>query len=1183
MKLKKIEIVGFKSFAKKVQLVFDHEVSCVVGPNGSGKSNIADAIRWVLGEQSAKSLRGSKMDDVIFSGTENVKPMNFAEVSISFDNSDHKIPLTFDTIVVSRRIYRSGESEYLINKSAVRLKDVRELFMDTGVGKEGYSIIGQGRIDEILSSKSEDRRMIFEEASGISKFKYKKEESVKRLNRTSENLKEINRELHLKKQELNQLELQAKRAERGTILEEELHHLELAYIKKNFEATQGKLDQLLNEKNELKGEETSLSSSKRSLLEKISPMEAKQALLGEKIETLKKDQEKVIRDTLRTENDIVLTKERLTYGEKDKKRLQDEERDRQKKAVELSALIDQSASAHREGLVRLEELKGNLESLKKQQIESGERCQSLESSLSRFQITLQQDEETYQSLIIKRDTERGILASKEKESSTKREEIEIIENDIFKLKEILSTTEETIKGLEAEWKVTQKRKEEAENSLRTLNATLTELQNQKRDREIRRLNLNNRKTMIESMIENAEGYFRSVQDLLKALKKRPDVASHMVSTLADGIFVDDPFQVAVDVALGGALQNIVTPTEQDARVLMDFLRKERIGRVTFLPINKIKGYAPAHLTDPRILSNASDAVHCEGNLRGIINYFLSKTLIVGSIDDAISLQKTIAKGYRMVTLDGDVVNAWGSMVGGVIHKKQGFSLLNRKKELDQVTEEYAYLTQLAKSAERELESTELGLKDTQNTLRDILRLEGEQRDAIRAARDKHSGYNYQLDNKLENLKRIELEVSALSSQMKDEAIDVTIAELKSTVLQKKSEIEERKKNLTNEEGKYREINETHIRLHSQWEVLSRDVLIEQNKGVEASETLSHLEMEGKRNKATIISLEKEYATQSENLLNYEHEKRVLDQKSLDLKADLVVTKDLFEKVDKDLHVDRQQLERIGTQLNDLEKRGYAVELNFSNELDKLESIKTTLYEAYGISEDRIVEALSEVENKTVTAQAINKLKLELREIGYFDKADVPRYKNLAEEFEKWDAQRIDLERAKVELEGLITELDKEMIQLFQVNFYEINERFNTIFRILFNGGEAELLLDGSDVLNAGIEIIAQPPGKNLQNLGLLSGGERSLTAVALLFAIFETRPAPFCILDEIDAALDEANISRYVNYLRSFKGKTQFIMITHRKTTMEMADVLYGVTMQENGISKVLTLQLEQLEGEIHV
>lgn len=1175
MRLKSIDIQGFKSFADRTKLEFDKNISVIVGPNGSGKSNISDAIRWVLGEQSAKSLRGSKMEDVIFTGTEKKRALNYSSVSITFDNNDQTLPIDYNEVQINRKVYRDGESNYSINRSSCRLKEIKELFYDTGVGKEGYSIISQGRIDEILNSKAEERRLILDEAAGTSKFKHKKEEANRNLEKTMENLARIGDMIDQQEEKSAFLSVQAQKAEKGLKLAKQLEHLQHAYLKKEWSKLQAsilqfqqKIDVLKNEKFE---EEKTLDETQKALQEQ----KATEHLLDEEMQNTENHlRESLDKETANSHREKLLD-EKHHFFEQRKKQIKLEIHQFQVQLEEMleaqKALEDKVTDCAKQKEIASIEIAAAKEVLAKE----GRRYQDGLSLLERKQQKLNDLQGVFQERSLKQVSQKLRKESRDKEKldielqlkmNTSNQQhmeasIQKDEEKEIELRDDCRKVQEEIEHLDQELK----RQEDMKNRG---NQRLSEISIEKKAAL-------SSKVLLENLKNSYDGYYRPVQLLMQDAKKNAHIRDLFLGTLAELIEVRDPYKKAIEVALASNLQNVVTKTDQDAKTIISYIKEKKWGRITFLPLNTIKSRSVSiqHLGKEDYLSVATDAISCPKEIKHIIEYFLNRTLIVENMDRALEARKK-DNINRYITLDGDILNNWGSMVGGSSAKSSA-SLVNRTIEIQQFSnkinelnrEESVLQNQVLESS-NEFESLQRKIY----TSKEHFLLLQDQLKEILSEKTKKS---YELSHLMEAQKELRtkqemtLEIVNLSLDDTDiEALEIELKELKEEVAHHQIEISARNE-------KVQQLEKDLIQEINREELLNRDLQLYENqcsKNEDEREEKVKL-MEHRNAELEQISLdmteilnEKEEISKVRSVSEKQIELLKLEQKNQ--KSQRMIYRESYEKLQDEVVEQNVRLNRMVSEIESAENKK-------QNLSEKIEEQLQQLMEEYGYCDEaELLTALENTSEIETGKKMITDVKNALKQIGYFSFDAIEEYRGVKSHLEFLKEQEQDLLLSKEDIHSIILSLDQEIIALFSEGFERVNEKFGHIFSILFQGGSASLKLDSTDVLTAGIEIEVQPPGKKTQSLSLLSGGERALTAVALLFAIFETRPAPFCILDEIDAALDEANIGKYISYLQSFKD-IQFIVITHRKATMEMADSLFGVSMPEEGISKVIKLSLE--------
>lgn len=1172
MKLKHIELYGFKSFADKTKLQFDKDISAVVGPNGSGKSNIADAIKWVLGEQSAKSLRGTSMQDVIFSGSDSKKQMNMAQVSIVLDNSDKSLPIAFDEVNVTRRVFRTGDSEYLINKSPVRLKEIRELLLDTGIGKDGYSMIGQGRIDEILSGRNEDRREIFEEATGVSKNKYKKTESEKKLVKNEENLEKLNNELKVKQQEYNILKKQSENAKEGIKLTSRLEILELNILQKAINKSSADLK---NDKSKLEYINGELKEDREKfevLNSKLKPINEEIEKKELKIEQLNRDKQSNLNKINSITNDINILNEKLKFYNSDIDRLKNSIEVNNKKIISLKDNIENKEKEIEKLIVKEKELKNSLLDLKKLNEEKNSEYEINFKNANELNQNIKQLKDNLTNLQINKNTKERIDNSNIELKKGYLNEISILEDLVTdKTKRLDDFNEELLKHekelTDNASKITELIEQRETNKEKT-----TDLEQKIVLYRNELLRVESRRDILEKQYKSYDGFYKSVQNLLKIADKDENISKKIVGVLAELIEIDEKYKQALDLALGSSLQNIVINNEIDGKYLINFIKNKNIGRITFLPINKIHG-SKNNINHPKAIDTLNNLVKNDPKLDGIIDHFLSRTILVENIEDAIVVSNDI-KGYRVITLDGEIINSWGSMVGGNTFKKESNSLLNRKKELDNLNDDINAIEKNIGILEKKHQVFKQEFDDTIYKLQNI---DNKNNEIISKTNQiKTSIHEIEIEKSF-NLKRMK-EFDDLIKKIDSELISEDFSDI-SSLSNELNNLEKDYDLLTKENEKLKEnIIDTErviIKNQSEYDVIVRDLSISEtdldNLKIEI-ETVS----DSISNEEKILKLTEQNNVDSKNKIeelkvNKEKLSEEYDNNSKNYEKLFDEVKELKETSIKD----NKTISSLTESINSNEKEKYKLELKIENSEQKVVELKSDYIETYSITETELEEKLSRLDYTEASKKEVLDIKKRLSEIGYFNYESIEQFNLISEELEFMKNQYEDLIVSRNDIIDMIKSIEKDIIEKFSSSFDMINSRFNEIFTILFNGGEAQLKLDSDDILTAGIEISARPPGKKLKNLALLSGGERALTAVALLFAIFEINPAPFCVLDEIDAALDEANIKRYITYLKTLTKHTQFIIITHRKPTMEMAERLYGVTMEEQGISKVITLAID--------
>lgn len=1186
MYLKKIEIQGFKSFANKTEIKFKNDITAIVGPNGSGKSNISDAIRWVLGEQSIKSLRGSKMEDVIFSGTDKRRALGFAEVSIYFNNEDNTIPLDYNEVVVTRRVFRSGESEYYINKGPCRLKDIRTMFMDTGIGKDGYSIIGQGRIEEILSDKPEDRRNIFEEASEIVKYKSKKQESERRLSKTESNLDRIKDLIHEISSQERSLKNDSRKANDFVILYEELKTLEISLHTSEIIGLKDKIDknmeyisQVTNNINDIDRERQTLKTNCEDIKNNISEKE-------NKIESLREDKINIIKDLEAVKNQISLLKEKDNFSKLDLSRLEEENHKIKNRLLDLDEELNQNNMEKTKLIDEYNNL-NNTYKIKKEDLDKINK----EVSVGEEDLELKNKElieiknKAYENKI-KFESLESLNSNSQEKISKLQEIIDEISNFIkdnnLKMKELEEDKKRLVELLEEDIKKNKDFLYQSHN----MDEESKELEKRINDIQIKYENSISKYNLYKSMEDSYEGYYKGVKALLKSIEKSVDLQKGYIGIVADLFKVEKELETAVDIALGGSLQNFVVENETDGKRMIDYLKRNKLGRVTFLPLNSIR---PNNLNnnfskDIGVLGLGHELIEYDTSYANIFENLLGRTIIVDNINNGIKLANKYNHRYKIVTLEGEVLNPGGSLTGGN-YKNNSLSIVSRKNRIEEL-ELYSKELQGRKN-DLDIQKSEI-IRDMIVTKKNIEDIEIKINNKQEAIMDKDNSIIFYKNEIIIGNKELSKTKEELSSLI-DDTKNFSIYKDK-------------------HERELEAFNKDLFELEEKLNAISQE--ISQKKGLKLSieENSTELKININTLENNIKNLEEEFQRKSNekdslniSLSNIKEEIEILNSKmnngdrdAVNLNSKIIelekhhdfITSELDrnmkerEEIKIKYEEKQEQVEELKDQSQMLEKKRDSGSLNLEKWNFRIENYKEKLYDDYEIEyEENIEEDLNlDLKNFDIKAarDRITKLKARIKSLGNVNVAAIDEYKDVKERLDFLIKQNTDLINGKGDLENIIRDMEKKMKVQFMKSFKIINENFGETFSKLFNGGQASLELEeGQDILEAGIQIKVQPPGKKLQNLNLLSGGEKSLTAVALLFAILKSKPSPFCILDEIDAALDESNIARYTELLKEFNEETQFILITHRKTTMEIADILYGVTMEEDGISQLISVKLE--------
>ena len=1179
MYLKSIEVQGFKSFANKITFEFHNGITGIVGPNGSGKSNVGDAVRWVLGEQSAKQLRGGNMQDVIFSGTETRKPLGFAYVAITLDNSDHKLPIDYQEVTIARRLYRSGESEYLLNGTSCRLKDVNELFYDTGIGKEGYSIIGQGQIDKILSGKPEERRELFDEAAGIVKFKRRKNTAIKKLEEEQQNLTRVNdilseltrqlaplekqaetAKVYLKKKEaLKQLDIQMFLVEMARIREQlkaveekyEIAQSDLEETCKSFDVTKTEYENLEKELEILETEiQKSREQSTQKTLEKQN-LENQIHLLQEQIHSAKQNETQYQERAVALDADIDKRK-------KEEQGYLEEQSQLEEKAAEFSRVQSQAQEAFKEIAIEIHNLEEAIESGKNEIIEILKQRASSKGKLQRYdtmmeQISIRKVALNQRNLTLR--SEVAQLDASEEQYKTQKQEIE---ETIEKLIRQGNRCEDQIKKYQAE-----------------ISRATQQLENEKTayHREASRLE------SLKNITERYDGYGNSIRRVMEQKKN----VSGIKGVVADLLKVEKNYETAIETALGGSIQNIVTDNENTAKGMIEFLKKNKYGRATFLPLTSMKNKKtfnnPAALKEPGVIGVASDLVQVEAEYEGLANYLLGRTLVVDHIDHGIAIAKKYQYTIRMVTIEGESLNPGGSLTGGAF--KNNSNLLGRRREIDELHENVEKLKlniEKLQAALEEYRNKRNHFRDEAGRIQESLQEQYIQENTVQMNLNSMSDKRAEIKQGYENLKREnaelekqtkEIEENSQSIQLEMEASASQESALEKSINEKQEELESRKKQETD---------------------ISKELEKSQLEGAGITSRKGFIQENLRRIKEELESL----TNQKEALFAGMEEGK---EEALKKETEIVKIRQEIELAAKEEEEDREKLQEallkkekmtqehkaffskrdeLSARMNLLDKESYRL----LGQKEKLEENQETqvnyMWEEYEITYSQaLIDMPDELQERAEIKSAISNMRSEIRQLGNVNVNAIEEYKELSERHTFMKTQHDDLVQAEETLQGIINELDTGMRRQFEEKFGQIRIEFDKAFKELFGGGKGTLELDEEeDILEAGIRIISQPPGKKLQNMMQLSGGEKALTAIALLFAIQNLKPSPFCLLDEIEAALDDSNVTRYAKYLHKLTKNTQFIIITHRRGTMAAADRLYGITMQEKGVSTLVSVDL---------
>lgn len=1186
MLLKRLELQGFKSFADKTVLDFVDGSTAVVGPNGSGKSNISDAIRWVIGEMSAKSLRGANMQDVIFAGTETRKPVNFAEVSLVIDNSTHLFDIDFDEVIVTRRLFRSGESVYQINRANCRLKDIHELFMDTGLGRDGYSIIGQGSVSQILSTKAEDRRSLFEEAAGVSKYKYRKEEAERKLRGVEENLvriSDITSELEAQRAPLKR---QSEKARRYLGLYEEYKgldvNLSIITIDKNKSDAE-KTDKLYKSAEE---ELADLRATESETEQKITSLYDESKQKDEEIAENNRLLQEAQSQSMSADNEISIAENNIRNNHTMISRIDGEIQSIKEKNTERENNIAVFKAQIEEKKKTAEDILKEFDSVKEEQ-----------DTISVKKDRLSEEIETLKGDIIEKLNE--VSAKKAQMSGVEAlrtsfiERREVVETEIKSFKEGVTSTLSEIEDCKAQIAKKSEKLDKMKTAVERHNENLTELDRQYKEITgvLNTLNVEynsktSKKKILEGMENDYAGYAKSVKLILKAEELKRLSVYGTVSGLID---VDKKYVTAIEIALGGALQNIIVESEEDAKQAIAFLRRNNAGRATFLPVTSVRGRELDNINEVKkcegFIGIASDLVRYDKKYTGIIKSLLGRVAVVDNVDNAIALSRKFGYKFRTVTLEGDILNTGGSMSGGSLNKQSGF--LSRAAEIKILASQINELSAKIRENNDKKQTAENDIRMINNQMSSYVPLVREYEDEILRLENtqKHLEQSVQSDSDTEKnhkteLEQIEKQLSESSDEIAVLLQGIRTAENEASKMQEKAEemTEELNKVAAQREEKTQHIMDKTLEIAA----IEKDIkVIEQSiRNSEDEINLSRTEIDNRIADKERICIEndglyklindkKHFSDEASRNIEALHSKiaEIEEQKSK-----LVETLKGIQSSNKDL---TDKLLNLQQELTRLENRREKLENDTENILNRL-------WDSYEITYASASELKLDIENEKEAFSRLSELKSEIKALGSVNVDSIEEYVAVEERFKFLSEQKNDLDKSKKDLEEIIVTMEGHMKELFDLRFREINESFGLVFKELFGGGTGKLSLsDPQDLLESGIEIEVQLPGKGLQNINLYSGGEKSFIAIALLFAILRVKPAPFCILDEIDAALDDVNVSRFATYLKNYIEQTQFIVITHRRGTMEAANILYGVTMQEKGVSKLLSLNIDDVAEDM--
>lgn len=1186
MYLKSIEVQGFKSFANKLVFEFHNGITSIVGPNGSGKSNVADAVRWVLGEQSAKQLRGSSMQDVIFSGTEMRKPQSYAYVALTISNEDHKLNLPYEEVQVARRVYRSGESEYLLNGTVCRLKDVQELFFDTGIGKEGYSIIGQGQIDKILSGKPEERRELFDEAAGIVKFKKRKAAAEKNLDIESQNLLRVKDVLAELEKQVGPLESQAQKAKTYLNLKEELKKYEISLFLKDYNSLREETEEIdkniLNTKKELdeaKAEKEKSKSQYEEIENSISQFDL----------SIEQKKEQVNQNKLSMTNcdsEVRITKEKIASVAQGKEYHKER----------ADALTISRGEAEAELADYKERQKTSLESLEvmqKKESEVQKKLEVLEQEIVEKEIQLNEQNDTIldsMNVSSRITVEQQKAKSMLEQNSIRRAELN---QRLLSNQSQVSAADEEMKKEEEALKTAKKELDNEYVARKSLlaeadkkRADILDLQKKQQDAQKEYHMLSSKLASLKNIAERYDGYGQSIRRVMEQKKSNPG----LLGVVADIIQVDAEYETAVETALGGNIQNIVTEDEHVARKMIDLLKKNRYGRATFLPLTTVtpkkdKPFTDEMLAEPGVLGNVASHITREEKYDKVVEYLLGRYLLVDTIEHALKISRKYHYSIRIVTLEGELLNPGGSLSGGSF--KNNSNLLGRRREIDKLSE-------LIREAEQKADKVKQQITEVQKQVEELVRNANEKNEVLKELELKENTAKIKYEQAVSVKEQKEKEYLAIANDGKEienqkVLLEESLSHIGKELEESRTKEEQAKALVQTVSSELEKAHDEQADIQEEIAGIRLEISSFQQKNNYISENIHRIESSLQELKGEYERLVEEQnnsdsaVSQMQEIIDgYEKKKaeladeieRLLEeiQEETKKKEEMMESqKEFFEKRDS-----------LMEHINELDKESFRLDSRKANIEEKLENKVDYMWNEYELTyhnakEYEVDDAVSYTRMKANVGECRTKIK----ELGDVNVNAIEEYKAVSERYELLKTQHDDLIESEEALKKIIEDLDEEMRKQFSEKFADIQKQFDKVFRELFGGGKGTLeLVEDEDVLEAGITINAQPPGKKLGNMMQLSGGEKALTAIALLFAIQNLKPSPFCLLDEIEAALDDSNVKRYAKYLHKLTKNTQFIVITHRKGTMEAADVLYGITMQEKGVSTLVSVKLieEQLE-----
>ena len=1190
MYLDKVEIHGFKSFGDAIKLNIPKGITGIIGPNGSGKSNVSDAIRWVLGEQSAKSLRGSKMEDIIFAGTEKRKSLGYAEVALTIKNPDQEVAIDYQEIVVKRRVYRSGESEYFINGSPCRLKDLQELFMDTGIGKDGYSIIGQGQIDRVLSSKPEERRTLFEEAAGIYKYKVRRLEAEKKLEKQRENLTRLQDIMGEIEGRLEPLREEAEKTKLFLKLKDTLKEIDVNIFIYEMDRIETEIETLVEKSTELQASLDDKLKEQQVLTQAYDDLKLKREAIYKAAEALIEHIAQLEKEKERKQSQLALNKEKVSSIKRlleqvhvDQEEQLADHKTKQEKLMLLetkrTALALEKAS--KETIINQEEekiqaLTKDVDALSEHIDASRMQHHQKIREIDLFEADMQKNDGVEAQLAFRKDQIKDQIARLNSEIQHQEVSIRLLEKNQGNHTALLEKLKEDLVQMADERQVQTKAKQKAEQDLMQLEQNLVQAERQLK--------------WLHHIKEENEGLYGSVKQVLGVVKKAPEQWQGIIGVVGELLEVPKDYEIAIVTALGGAIQNIVTASEKDAKRMIGVMKQRGISRVTFLPLDTVRPSQPIKEKDlsqmAGFLGFASDLITYDTRYEKIVSSLLGRIIVVDDIEHASQLARAYQYKYKVVTLEGDVFNSGGSLSGGST-KNQVNNIFSRARELKETEEKVNTLKQAKMTAQETLETASKELESI------LMTYEKTQIEWTKCS-DESKNYGLELEKNQHALKLTKANQLQLITERNN--IDESIEQIEAGKEAAKEQLKALKESLSIDEASIASLEQNLNTSRAERERLEKALT---EKKISLSGTIQNMNYmieQVKELEAAINSHDEKNASLTQTIANYENEIKALEEETTTIHEEIAQDETQIEtaKADRQTYeANKKELEkeevtlsektnRVTEQIGLLKEEKYRLENKRENSALQKQNWGNTMWEQYELTYTQSLQFKREQVNISELKKQSVDLRSRIKQIGSVNVNAVSEYEETTARYTFLMTQKEDIEKAADTLVAMIEQLMEEMKAIFKTQFAIIAENFTAVFKELFGGGEAYLqLVDEENILESGIEIIAKPPGKKLQNMTLLSGGERTLTAISLIFGILKLKPSPFCVLDEIEAALDDANVIRIANYLERLSDETQFIVITHRKGTMERANTLYGVTMQERGVSTVLSIQLDDVDQYI--